>query len=71
MYVCVLFCMPDAHRGQKKVFNPLELELQRNVATKWVLGIEPRFWKNNQCSLLSHISSLLFQILFLFVLVSL
>lgn len=33
--------VPAAHGDQKRVLNPLELELQMVLATMWVLAIEP------------------------------
>lgn len=39
-YVCVCSpCVCNACRGQKMALDPLELELQ--IATIWVLGIQP------------------------------
>lgn len=35
-------CLPSALRGQKRVFDPLGLDLQTVVSQKCVLGIEPR-----------------------------
>ena len=40
MYVCAL-CMYSALGSQKRVLDPLGLELQMVVSTLWELGIEP------------------------------
>ena len=37
-------CMPDALRGQKRVSDPLELELQ--WAQMWILGSKQVIWKS-------------------------
>ena len=44
--------MPGAQGGQKRVLDPLELELQMVGATMWVLGIEPR--QSARASALNH-----------------
>lgn len=41
MYICSL-CLYSAHRGQKKVLDPLELELQTNVSHHVNIGNRPR-----------------------------
>ena len=35
-----VMCIPDAYRGQKKALDLLELELQTQGASVWVLGIK-------------------------------
>lgn len=51
-------CVPAVHRGQERVLDPLELELQM-VVSQYV-GAENQncvLWKNSQCfSLLSYLS---------------
>lgn len=43
LYVCLCtICMPSAHKGQKRLSNPLELEYQIAVTPMWVLGMETR-----------------------------
>lgn len=58
--VCVCLCiisMHGSHKGQNRVPDPLELELQILLATMWVLGTKFLFSKYSY--LLSHLSSLL------------
>ena len=35
-------CMPVSCKGQKRVVDPLELELQLVVSSVWVLAAQPR-----------------------------
>lgn len=53
-----MHCVAGAHGGQKKVADPVELDLQI-AAIRWVIGIEPWFpWRSHQCSKwLRHLSS--------------
>jgi len=61
MFVC-MFCITHADiacGGQKKVSDPLRLELQKLYATMWVGAWNGTL--NHQCSyLLSHLSTQLF-----------
>lgn len=40
MYLCIKYVF-GAHGGQKRVLDPLKLELQMILSHLWVLGIEP------------------------------
>lgn len=40
-FACIwTVCIPGTHGGQKKVSDPIELDLQR-AAIGWVIGLEP------------------------------
>jgi hypothetical protein len=43
-------CMPDAHRGQKSVLEPLKLELQIIVTHLGTWNQTQVLWNSSQCS---------------------
>lgn len=65
--VCLHTCMPDAHRGQNRVLDPLEMELYCMRFTVWVLWTES--WSPNAASVLAHWAISPASILYLYVIV--